>query len=113
MRIFLDLILRRRSVWLVLVVVVGCDSFKEDFIEPTNQVTFSQTEFYILPGTSTVIDLRSVIKQSFVSASVTISENPEKGELTQMDPFVLKYTPSVDFTDQIDRFVFSAVLVDG
>jgi hypothetical protein len=113
MRILLDTILMRRSVWLVLVVIVACDSIDGGFVGPKNQATFSQTEFYILPGTSTIIDLRSVIKQPFVSASVTISEHPVKGELIQMDAFVLKYTPTVDFTDQMDSFVFSAVLDDG
>jgi hypothetical protein len=34
--------------------VFACDSLKEDFIAPENQITFSQTEFYILPSSSTV-----------------------------------------------------------
>jgi hypothetical protein len=59
MRILLDTILMRRSVWLVLVVIVACDSIDGGFVGPKNQATFSQTEFYILPGTSTIIDLRS------------------------------------------------------
>ena len=103
----------RNSICLLLVAFLACDSFKHDFIKPANQVEFTQTKFYILPMSSTVIDLKSVIKQSFVSASLTISENPTKGILAEMDSFVLKYTPTVDFTDGQDQFVFSAVLTDG
>jgi hypothetical protein len=50
---------------LVLVTILSCDSFKEDFIEPAKQVIFSTTEYYVLPGSSVVIDLQSVIKQSY------------------------------------------------
>ena len=106
-------LLGRKSFTLVLSALLACDSFKEDPIGPANQVEFTQTEFYILPMSATVIDLKSVINQSFISASLTISEPPAKGTLTEMDSFVLKYTPTVDFTDGQDRFVFSAVLADG
>ncbi|HEX6889937.1 MAG TPA: hypothetical protein VF141_04575 [Chryseolinea sp.] len=106
-------LLKRKWICLVLLTFLACDSFKDDFIEPANLIEFTQLQYYILPGLSTVIDLRSVIKKSFIDVSLIISENPKKGTLTEMDAFVLKYTPVVDFSDGKDQFVFSAVLDDG
>ncbi len=107
------ILLRRRSISLLLCAFLAWDSCKEDFIEPENQVTFSQTEFYTLPESSIVIDLKSVVKKSFVSMSLTIAKDPLKGTLKQMDDFILKYTPNDDFTEGKDEFIFSAVLDDG
>src|SRR6187431_1852724 len=53
----------RNTIWLLL--LVACDSFREDFIMPENQFSLSQTEYYILPQTSTIVDLRSGIQQAF------------------------------------------------
>jgi hypothetical protein len=103
--------LLRRSISLLLCASLGCDTLDVD--KPENLVKFSQTEFYILPASSTIIDLRTVIKKSFVRASLTISENPVRGTLMPMDAFVFKYTPNIDFVEGKDRFVISAVLDDG
>ena len=100
----------RKSIGLLLVALLACDSFEP---EPPNQFEFKETEFYILPLTSTVFDLKGLIKKSFVSASVTIAENPIKGTLTQMDAFVFKYTPNPDFNEGEDQFIIAAVLDDG
>ena len=86
---------------------LGCDSFKEDFIQPDNEVTFSQTEFYAVPGSSVVIDLSSVIKQSFTNAVIEFSR-PEYGLLSQLDPMLLEYTPNIKFLEGKDSFVLSA-----
>jgi len=53
----------KATFWLVVVLIASCDSFQEDLIKKENQVTFNQTEFFILPGTSVVIDLKSLIEQ--------------------------------------------------
>jgi hypothetical protein len=98
---------KRRSICLALVLVLGCDSFKEDFIRPDNEVTFSQMEFYAVPGSSVVIDLNKVIKQSFTNAVIEFSR-PEHGLLSQLDPILLEYTPNIKFLEGKDSFVLSA-----
>jgi photosystem II stability/assembly factor-like uncharacterized protein len=92
---------------------VACDSFREDFITPENQFTFSQTEYYILPETSTIVDLRSAIEQAFTDASLAISTPPDHGTVVQIDTFLLKYTPNKEFSQGKDQFVLSVVLADG
>jgi hypothetical protein len=106
-------LIKRRSIFLVLVAILACDSFEEDSIKPEKQVIFSEVEFYTIPASSIIIDLNSVIKQSFISTSLTISQNPAKGSLTKLDASILKYTPNENFTEGSDHFVFSAVLSDG
>ena len=91
---------------------LGCDSFKEDFIQPDNEVTFSQTEFYAVPGSSVVIDLNSVIKQWFTNAVIEYSR-PEQGLLSQLDPMLLEYTPNIKFLEGKDFFVLSTYKDDS
>ena len=96
-----------------LLFLVACDSFREDFITPDNQFTFSQTEYYILPQTSTIVDLRSGIEKAFTDATLTVSEPPVLGTLVQIDTFLLKYTPNKEFSQGKDQFVLSVVLPNG
>ena len=86
---------------------LGCDSFKEEFIQHDNEVTFSQTEFYAMPGSSVVMDLNSIIKQSCTNAVIEFSR-PEHGLLSQLDSMLLEYTPNIKFLEGKDFFVFSA-----
>ena len=104
---------RRRSISLLLCALLACDTLDEDEIKPENKFKFTQTEFYILPASSTVIDFKAIIEKSFVSASLTIAENPVKGTLTRMDAFVYKYSPNYDFIEGTDQFIIGAVLDDG
>ena len=73
------------------------------------QVVFSTTEYYVLPGSSVAIDLESAVKQSYTSASLTISENPLRGTLSQLGTLLLKYYPTRDFLEGQDKFVFSVM----
>ncbi len=97
---------------LTLLIIASCDPFQEDLIQKNKQVTFSQTEFYILPGLSTIIHLKAIVKQSFVNASLKISEPPSHGKLSQLDTLVLHYRPQGNFTEGRDQFSLS-VLSDG
>ncbi|HEX6891130.1 MAG TPA: hypothetical protein VF141_10555 [Chryseolinea sp.] len=110
-RTFTVTCLFRSTIWLLF--VVACDSFREDFIKPENQFTLSQTEYYILPQTSTIVDLSSAIQQAFTDASLTISEPPGHGVVVQIDTLLLKYTPDQTFNQGTDQFVLSVVLADG
>jgi hypothetical protein len=100
-------LLKSRASLLVLLAIHSCDTFKHDEIEPEKQVTFSQTEYYVLPGSSVVIDLESMVKQSFTDASLNISQTPLRGELSNLDVLLLKYTPGSEFLEGKDEFVFS------
>ena len=102
------LIMSRASL-LILLAIHSCDTFKDDSIQPEKQVTFSQTEYYVLPGSSVVIDLESIVKQSFTDASLNISQTPLRGELSHLDVLLLKYTPDSEFLDGKDEFVFSVI----
>jgi len=100
--------LLRNTIWTML--LVACES--EPPIKPVRQpapIIFSQSQFYVLPGSSIVIDFNSVIEQPFTSISLTISQRPINGSLTKIDPFLWKYT-SENFAQDTDQFVFSAVL---
>jgi photosystem II stability/assembly factor-like uncharacterized protein len=107
MRTLLVSLLRRKSICLALVAVLSCDSFKEEFNQPDNEVTFSQAEFYLVPGSSVVIDLQSVIKQSLTNAVIEFS-HPGHGLLSQLDAMLLEYTPNIKFLEGKDSFVLSA-----
>jgi photosystem II stability/assembly factor-like uncharacterized protein len=96
-----------------ILLFVACDTFREDVIESEKQVLFGQTSFYILPGSSIVIDLKSVIKSSFLPVSLKINTPPRNGILTELDSSLLKYTPYLHFDQGTDQYVFSVVLDDG
>ena len=103
--------IKNHATLLVLLTILSCDSFKEDFIEPEKKVMFSKTEYYVLPGSSVVIDLESVVTKSFTNASLSISSNPNRGTLFQLGPLLLKYDADRDLLNT-DQFVFS-VLSEG
>jgi hypothetical protein len=100
----------QKTIFLIFVIVLACDSFEQ---EEKNQIKFLETEFYVLPTSSIIIDLKSVLEKSFVNASLMITEEPTKGTLTMMAAAVWKYTPNADFIDGDDQFAFSAMLPDG
>jgi len=102
----------RTLFWFVLVIIAACDPFGEDDISKSNLLTFGQREYYILPGTSALIDLNSVVRKSFINATIKISKEPQQGQLFPLEMMALKYQPSKHFTAGTDRFVFS-VLQDG
>lgn len=93
----------------ILSAIVSCDSFKEDSIKLENQVTFTQSEFYTVPGSAILIDLKSIIEKSFSNGTLTVSENPQRGVLSSVDTFLLKYRPGQDFLEGEDHFVLSVV----
>ena len=95
---------------MLLLLFVACDSFEP---EREGQITFETNEYYVLPGSSIIIDLKSVVKQSFTPVTLSVAQDPLRGTLTQLDPFLLKYTPNFDFIEGQDQFIMAAVLDDG
>jgi hypothetical protein len=94
----------------IIAAIISCDSLTEsDSIIPEKQVTLALSDHYILPGSSTIIDLESVIKESFSNATISVSENPQRGRLSQVNRFLLKYMPWREFEEGEDHFVLSVV----
>jgi len=102
----------RYAIGIAFMVVFSCDSFQEDFIQKENQIVFSQTEFYTTPGVPVEIDIKALVKQAFTNATLKVSQNPTKGQLTQPDEIILVYTPNENFFEGEDQFVIS-VLSNG
>jgi photosystem II stability/assembly factor-like uncharacterized protein len=91
--------LNRVAVLLLLVIiVVGCDTFQEDVIQNDKLVDFGQTHFYLLPGTSTVIDIKSIVENTFTNGTITISKKPAHGVLSEVNPLILIYQPNFTFS---------------
>ena len=63
--------------------------------------------FYILPGSSVVIDLYEIVKQSSTNGSLSISQDPLRGRVSRLDTQFLKYKPAAGFTQGEDEFVIS------
>ncbi len=100
---------RRYAIMVIVQIIFACDSLeKGDEIRPT----LAQSEYYTLPRSSVIIDLTSLANQSYTNASISISGNPSKGELTQVDALLFKYKPAADFTNGEDQFDVS-VKSDG
>lgn len=98
----------RYVLFAILSIVFSCDRFHEDSIQPL----LTQAEYYTLPGSSVVVDLTSIAKQSFANSSLTISKSPTRGVLSKLENLLLKYKPGLDFTDGEDQFTFS-ITADG
>jgi hypothetical protein len=101
--------LAKLFLWLPLVAATSCDRFQEDLIEKEMQVTFNNTEYYLIPRTSVVIDLRSIIKASFIDATIRISQHPQNGELLMLDTTLVRYQPYSSFEKGKDEFLLSVL----
>jgi hypothetical protein len=105
MRIRATQSIRSYALFMLVTFMFSCDSFEDnDSIKPA----LTQSDYYTLPGTSIIIDISSFTKQSYTDLSVSISGNPTKGELTTVDPLLLKYKPSWEFEEGEDQFVLTA-----
>src|SRR5688572_24163686 len=70
------LTLPRLAVFLIALAMVSCDSFSDDKISPENQLKFGKKSFYVVRGSSIVINVASLIEESFVDATLEISTHP-------------------------------------
>ena len=89
---------------LLLILMLACDTFQEDAISPDKLIEFGQTDFYILPGTSAVIDISSIVERTFTKGAVVIAKQPGQGILTKLNSLVLIYKPHINFTEGTDVF---------
>jgi photosystem II stability/assembly factor-like uncharacterized protein len=90
----------------IVMIAFACDAFQEDEIPANKKISFSQTHFYLLPETSTVIDIQSVLS-TFTKGLLNISKMPAKGVISEFDPLVLIYRPNSNFIDGTDQFEIS------
>jgi len=91
----------------IILALASCDPFQEDSLTPDNQITVAQTDYYILPGSSVLVDLKSIIAQSQVNAIIKISQYPEYGLVTRIDTFMFQYKSYPNFPQGVDHFSFS------
>lgn len=103
--------LTSRCLVVLLTLLASCDPFKEDLITPDKQLTVNASvmDYYILPGSSAVIDLSSIVSASFTTATLKVSENPTIGKLTSLDDLTLKYEPLATFNQGDDQFKISFI----
>lgn len=91
-----------------LIFVYGCDTFEEDALPPEESVEISSDQVYVLPNSSSVIDLAKVISAK-QEVSVTITDQPDNGEFKNISGNLFRYQPKEDFlegTDQVGFDVF-------
>jgi hypothetical protein len=82
---------------------VSCDSFEKDSISSENEVVINKKDFYTLPNSSTVIDLKSIIK-AYSNVTLTITDEPQHGNLTKIGESIFNYRPHANFTKGQDYF---------
>jgi uncharacterized protein (TIGR02145 family) len=89
--------------------LINCDPFQKDLIKQENQVIVNDSamDYFILPNTSTVIDLKALVSSSFTNVTLTVSENPTFGKLTSLSEFLLKYEPLPTFKEGNDHITVS------
>jgi photosystem II stability/assembly factor-like uncharacterized protein len=90
-----------------VIIAFACDAFQEDENPPDKKISFSQTHFYLLPKTSAVIDIRSIVEARFTTGLLNISKMPARGVVSEFDPLVLIYHPHSNFIDGDDQFEIS------
>ena len=97
------------------ILLASCDHFEEDLISTEKQVNInaSATDFYLLPNTSIVIDLKPLVSSSFTSGALKVSENPKRGKLISLGELLSKYEPSSSFNSGEDQFNVSITGGDG
>ena len=108
MRSFVVIFLRLVARLIVAIATFSCSP--DDVGIPTNVARFAKMEYYTIPGSSIIIDLRPAIDQPFSSITLRILKNPAKGTLKQVDTALFKYTPYTNFGEGNDTFELSAVL---
>jgi photosystem II stability/assembly factor-like uncharacterized protein len=102
------IILANRITLLAIIsAVLSCDSLTgPDTVTPEK---FTQSDYYILPGTSAIIDLESVVDQSFLNGTLSVFEKPKRGTLSYATTSMIKYKPGPEFQEGEDHFVLSVV----
>ena len=97
--------LRFSKIFVVLTwLSIGCDPFHEDLIPQERLITVNEsaTEYYILPNSSTVIDLKAIVNSSLTNMSISVLQNPGRGTLTSFGDLIFKYTPSPSFSGAVE-----------
>lgn len=84
---------------LVAALLVACDLFHEE--DNLIRLTAPATDHYILPHSSTVIDLNAIVGASFANMSIKVSESPKRGILTFYNNCLFTYTPSDYFSENV------------
>ena len=95
----------------VLLLIYGCDTFEEDAISPENGVELSSENVHVLARSSSVIDFNKIVKTQQV-VSVRITDEPDKGEFSNVDKNLFRYEPDEEFLEGTDVIGFNIVDTD-
>jgi hypothetical protein len=90
---------------LAVAIVWSCDSYEPD-VTPQDQVSVGQSQFYTLPNSSAVIDLKTIVK-SYSKVDLTIGKQPGNGNLTKLGAALYAYMPKADFNKGRDYFLLN------
>jgi hypothetical protein len=90
---------------LAVVIAWSCDSYEAD-VTPEDKISMGQSQFYTLPNSSTVIDLKSIVK-SYSSVDLLIDKQPGQGSLTRLGAALYAYMPKADFRKGHDYFLLN------
>lgn len=88
---------------LTLVIAWSCDSYETD-MTPDDRVSVEQTEFYALSNSSTVIDLKTLVK-SDARVDLLIGKQPSQGSLTKLGGGLYAYMPQINLESGRDYFM--------
>jgi hypothetical protein len=78
---------------MALVIAWSCDSYDPD-VNPGDKVSLDKAQFYALSNSSTVIDLKTVVK-SYSAVDLLIGQQPTQGTLTRLGGGLYAYMPSL------------------
>ena len=93
-----------------LIFIYGCDTFEEDALPPGEVVDISANQVFVLPNSSSVIDLAQVVSAR-ENVSVSITDGPDRGQFQNIEGNLFKYSPNADFLNGTDQVGFDILSI--
>jgi len=97
---------------LIMSLFIACDVLEDDVSPDNPSVEITGKEVYALTGNSAYIDLRGMVKTT-ESIRLTITAQPTRGRLSDLQKGLLQYTPFSNFKSGRDGFQFSVFSADN
>lgn len=91
---------------LIMLAVFSCDLFEKDAVPDDQSANVVQHDFYVLPNSSAVFDLRSLVTAQ-EEISVSITDQPNRGSLNKLTESIYRFDPLDSFTSGKDQFVIA------
>jgi len=97
---------------LIMSLFIACDVLEDDISPDNPTVEITGKEVYALTGNSAYIDLRAMVKTT-ESIRLTVTAQPTRGRLSDLQKGLLQYTPFSNFKNGRDGFQFSVFSADN